>query len=199
MLVNPDDLQEEERSGKALAADRLGAIIACSWPRAELTALARRHRPDPADQLAEQIALCTTNRERARVVATALANGTTLQLGQGGYRSDSDVAAMCRMQKVLTNPLRELNEAAATFRIAMRRLYRSRNIVLHGGSTQGVALDAALRIAAPLVGAGLDRITHADLAENLSALDLAARAEVGLQLVGGETGLAVVDLLERRM
>jgi hypothetical protein len=80
----------------------------------------------------------------------------------------------------------------------MRRLYRTRNIVLHGGSTQGAALKAALRVAAPLVGAGLDRITHAMLIEGLAPLDLAARAEVGLKLVGGETGLSVVDLLEPR-
>jgi hypothetical protein len=199
LLVNPDDPHEEERSGKALAADRLGAIIACSWPRAELTALARRHHPDPADRLADEIATCTTNRDRARAVAAALIASETLHLGQGGYRSDSDVAAMCRMQNVLANPRRELGQASATFKIAMRRLYRTRNIVLHGGSTQGVALNAALRIAAPLVGAGLDRITHADLSENLTALDLAARAEVGLQLVDGETGLAVVDLVERRI
>jgi hypothetical protein len=30
----------------------------------------------------------------------------------------------------------------------------------------------------------------------LAPLDLAARAEVALRLVGGETGLSVVDLLE---
>ncbi|SNY49845.1 hypothetical protein [Paractinoplanes atraurantiacus] len=56
-------------------------------------------------------------------------------------------------------------------------------------------MKAALRIAVPLVGAGLDRITHASLVEGLAPLDLAARAEVGLNLVGGETGLTVADLL----
>jgi hypothetical protein len=103
---------------------------------------------------------------------------------------------MHRMCRVITDPQRELADAVANFKMAMRRLYRTRNIVLHGGSTQGVALNAALRIAAPLVGAGLDRITHAALVEGLAPLDLAARAEVSLRLVGGETGLSVVDLLE---
>lgn len=38
---------------------------------------------------------------------------------------------------------------------------------------------------------------HAAYAEDLDPLDdLAARAEVALQLVNGETGLSVVDLLE---
>lgn len=116
----------------------------------------------------------------------------------GCFRRDADVAAVHRMYRVVTNPKAELATAASIFGIAMRRLYRTRNIVLHGGSTQGVALKAALRTAAPLVGAGLDRITHAALVEGLAPLDLAARAEVGLQLVGGETGLRVVDLLVPR-
>ena len=37
---------------------------------------------------------------------------------------------------------------------------------------------------------------HASYTEGLDPLDLAARAEVALQLVDGETGLATVDLLE---
>lgn len=45
LLSDPNDPQDEGRSGKAVAADRLGAIIACSWPRAELSALSHRHRP----------------------------------------------------------------------------------------------------------------------------------------------------------
>ncbi|HET8658705.1 MAG TPA: hypothetical protein VFM55_06875 [Micromonosporaceae bacterium] len=195
LLSHPDDPAEEERSGKAVAADRLAAIIACSWPRAELTALAHRHQPDATDALAEKLAGCATNRDRAFAVAVALAAGESLTIGRGP-RLDSDIAAMHRMSRVIADPQRELAGAVASFKMAMRRLYRTRNIVLHGGSTQGVALNAALRIAAPLVGAGLDRITHAALVEGLAPLDLAARAEVGLRLAGGETGLSVVNLLE---
>ncbi|MFF5715162.1 hypothetical protein [Streptomyces sp. NPDC012756] len=80
--------------------------------------------------------------------------------------------------------------------IAMRRLYRTRNIILHGGATHGVALEASLRTAAPLLGVGLDRIVYASYTEDLDPPDLAARAEVALQLVHGETGLTTVDLLE---
>ncbi|WP_030443353.1 hypothetical protein [Actinoplanes subtropicus] len=114
------------------------------------------------------------------------------------FRRDTDVAAVRRMRRVVTSPKAELATAVVIFKTAMRRLYRTRNIVLHGGFTQGVALKAALRIAAPLVGAGLDRITNAALVDGLPPLDLAARAEVGLALVGGETGLEVVDLLMPR-
>jgi hypothetical protein len=89
-----------------------------------------------------------------------------------------------------------LADVARAFRVALRRLYRTRNLILHGGATQSVALAASLRTAAPLVGAGLDRIVHAAYAEGLAPFDLAARAEVTLSLVDGETGLSVVDLLE---
>lgn len=195
LLSHPDDPVEEERSGKAVAADRLAAIIACSWPRAELTAISHRHQPDAPDSLTERLAACSTNRERAYAVAEAMKAGTTVKPA-ARFRSDSDIAAVHRMRRVVTDPRRELATAASVLRFAMRRLYRTRNIVLHGGSMQGVALKATLRIAAPLVGAGLDRITHATLVEDLAPLNLAARAEVGLKLVGGETGLSVVDLLE---
>lgn len=196
LLSHPDDPVEEERSGKAVAADRLAAIIACSWPRAELTALSHRHRPDAPDGLARVLSTCATNRDRASAVADTLAAGGAPKSVR--FRRDADIAAAHRMSRVVADPGRELATAATIFRVAMRRLYRTRNIVLHGGSTQGVALKAALRIAAPLVGAGLDRIANAVLVEGLSPLDLAARAEVGLKLVGGETGLSVVDLLRPR-
>jgi hypothetical protein len=100
------------------------------------------------------------------------------------------------MASLRANPRSVLCEVMTVYRITLRRLYRTRNIVLHGGSMQGVALQASLRTAAPLVGAGLDRIVHADQVEQLAPLDLAARAEIALRLVGGETSLSVVDLLE---
>ncbi|MFG1919746.1 integrase [Micromonospora sp. NPDC048898] len=200
LLSHPDD-PRPEGAGKAVAADRLAAIIACAWPRAELTALAHHHRPVPLDALAQEIKSCTTNRDRSHLVAAALAGGHSLVFAKKkaqAARVDSDRAAMERMRAVLAEPRRSLAEATKTFTIAMRRLYRMRNIVLHGGSTQSVAMDAALRIAAPLLGAGLDRLTHGLLTEDIEPLALAARAEIALQLVGGETGLSVVDLLGPR-
>ena len=70
-------------------------------------------------------------------------------------------------------------------------------MVLHGGSTSSVVLDATLRTTAPLIGAGLDRIAHHYFDSGMSPLDLAARAELATALVGGETGLSLVDLLQQ--
>ncbi len=196
LLSNPDDPAEEERSGKAVAADRLAAIIACSWPRAELTALAHRHNPAQPDSLSGALDGCTTNLERARAVAHAIRTGTGLPDVSRARSRHSDLAAIERMAKLLADPRKELTTAATTFKVALRRLYRTRNIILHGGSTKGVAVQAAMRIAAPLVGAGLDRLTHAALVEGIHPLDLAARAELALRLIDGETGLSVAELLE---
>ncbi|WP_328650812.1 hypothetical protein OG598_21640 [Micromonospora sp. NBC_00330] len=199
LLTHPDDPQEEERSGKAVAADRLAAIIACSWPRAELTALAHRHNPSEPDELSAALDGCATNIERARTVAVGLKSGSLRPCPSGRkLQRHSDMAAIDRMARLVVDPRRELNEAVKTFRVALRRLYRTRNIVLHGGSTKGVALQATLRIGAPLVGAGLDRLAHAALTEGIRPLDLAARAELALKLVDGETALSVVELLEPR-
>jgi hypothetical protein len=73
--VNAAAIAANERSGKAVTADRMAAIIACSWPRAELTALAHHHKPRTKDALARSIAACTTNQERARLAADALHSG----------------------------------------------------------------------------------------------------------------------------
>ena len=82
------------------------------------------------------------------------------------------------------------------FRGVLRRLYRQRNIVVHGGTTAAIALDAALRTAAPLVGAGLDRLVHANLISKIEPLGLAARAENSLALVADPLGPTLPDLLE---
>jgi hypothetical protein len=78
----------------------------------------------------------------------------------------------------------------------LRRLYRQRNIVVHGGITASVAMEATLRTAAPLVGAGLDRIVHAKLSAHVRPLELAARAANSLELVGDHIGSSVVTMLE---
>ncbi|MFI6494587.1 integrase [Streptomyces sp. NPDC050564] len=197
LLVHADDPKGDRERGKAVAADRMAAIIACSWPRAELTTLAHRHRPRRPDELTRALQGCNSNRERARLVAGALHAGgvDALALSKASTRY-SDQSAAGRMAALIAEPRRQLAEVNKAFRVALRRLYRTRNIVLHGGATSGVALEASLRTAAPLIGAGLDRIVHAFYTEGLNPLDLAARAEVALTLVNGETSLATVDLLE---
>jgi hypothetical protein len=45
-------------------------------------------------------------------------------------------------------------------------------------------------------GAGLDRIVHAWFIEKCNSLELAARAQIRLAIVGGPSGHSPLDLLE---
>lgn len=200
LLCNPGDpVPAGERSGKAVAADRLAAIVACSWPRAELTTLVRRHgRKDEADELSRRRDACTTSRAQALVLFNEITRNGVANLRFHGRTRHGDRVAAQRLAACVAEPKRVVGELAAAVRITLRRLYRARNIVLHGGSTSGVALDATLRTAAPLLGAGLDRIAHAYFGEGLGPLELAARAELAMALVGEETGLSLVDLLRKQ-
>jgi hypothetical protein len=100
------------------------------------------------------------------------------------------------MARVLADPYKELGDARAVFELVLRRVYRQRNIVVHGGTADSVAMEATLRTAAPLIGAGLDRLVHAKLVINLGPLELAARAANSLELVGEDGGPSVVTMLE---
>ena len=190
LLYHPGDRADPE-AGRAVAADRLAALVACSWPRAELTALSYRHCPEQPDDLSRALEETRTNAERCQVVAQALAAGATLSLS-----SPSDVAACRRMSQLLARPFKELGDVHKVFVATLRRLYRQRNIVAHGGTTAAIALEATLRTAAPLAGAGLDRMVHAALTLGIAPLDLAARAENSLALVGDPLGPPVTGLLE---
>jgi hypothetical protein len=79
---------------------------------------------------------------------------------------------------------------------SIRRLYRQRNLVLHGGRTKAVALGPALRTAAPLIGAGMDRIVHGALVKESDPLYLAAKAEFEIARAGASGAPGLADLLE---
>ncbi|SEU12669.1 integrase [Nonomuraea wenchangensis] len=192
LLTEARDPDERER---VVAAGRAAALVACSWPRAELTALSHRIRHVSDGDLAERLDLCGSNRERATLIAAELVQGRSLPL-ERSWRRRSDIAAVTRMHALLADPALVLGRVRRYVEVSLRRLYRSRNIVLHGGSTGGVALQAALRVTAPLVGAALDRLAHADLVAGVPPLVLASRAETALHMVGDQMGPALCDLIE---
>jgi hypothetical protein len=180
----------EGRQGRVVAADRLAAIVTCSWPRAELTALSYRHSPAAPDALSQHLDATRKNVERCQAVADGVAAGQALVTDKPG-----DTAAARRMAALLADPHGKLGDVRAVFELVLRRLYRHRNIVVHGGTTASVAMEATLRTAAPLVGAGLDRLVHAQLAAQIGPLELAARAANSLELVGDDLGPSVIALL----
>ena len=179
-----------EPNNRSGAADSLASIVACSFPRAELTVLsyvAERTCPD----LQAELRACTENRDRAFVIARAIAGGHTLNLAR-----HSDRAAHLRMEKLLNSPSKVLSDLQAHVADAFHRLYRQRNLILHGGKTNGVALAGSLRTASKLVGAGMDRIAHASYVRGIRPIELASRSKSAIILVPEGDPLACVNLLE---
>lgn len=190
LLVSPRDAQDAKEGRGAVAADRLAALVAASWPRAELTVLSHRHQPASADRLARELKGVEVNKTRARLVHQALERGDSLVL-----KKPSDTAAASRMMGVISEPQETLGVVRGHVSAAIRRLYRQRNIMVHGGATESLARDVTLRTAAPLAAAGLDRIVHANLADGEAPLAIAERAIVRLGMVGRDGGPHIVDLL----
>ena len=102
------------------------------------------------------------------------------------------------MFNLLSAPRATMERVQEYITRTMLRLYRQRNLVLHGGKTEteSVTLQAALRTAAPLVGAGFDRIVHAWLEHSVEPLDLAAKAQARLWCLESSVSTHLTDLLE---
>ncbi|KJF19100.1 hypothetical protein [Acidithrix ferrooxidans] len=180
-----------------VAADRLAAIVSCSVGRAELTSIAFAHSNFGNDRLADELRNLDTeapNYERVRLVEGHIRKSGTMTLSD-----PSNQAALDRVVKMINSPATEISHIRQYVQDTFRRLYNQRNLVMHGGSFRSVALPATLRTAPPLVGAGLDRIVHAQLRhdQTLSPLSLAARADNELALLGESGSSWIVDLLGR--
>lgn len=80
-------------------------------------------------------------------------------------------------------------------RRVFRRMYWLRNLILHWGKTDAVALRAGVRTTAPLVGEGMDRIVHAYFKNQIQPLELAAFAKVGLNKVNAADITSITGLL----
>lgn len=182
LLADPND--------RATAADNLATLVTCSFPRAELTALsysAQRTHPDQCREL-EGV---QTNRERSRILAKMIVDGRMPEMP-----GVTDQAAAARLKKLLANPGLELQTIREAIGESFHRLYRQRNLILHGARLDSVALTASLRTVAKLAGAGMDRITHGYYVQNLRPLELVAKANLALAVVSRELPLGCVDLLE---
>lgn len=172
-----------------MAADRMASLVACSFVRAELTALSYALEKSDA-AVAPRLAACATNRDRAEVTAEKITTDPTTRFG-----SPSDHAAISRMQRMLAAPLTHLHDIEGHVTASFRRLYRQRNLIIHGGKTDAVALNATLRTVAPLVGAGMDRIVHGWFVDGIRPVELAARARIGIDVVGSAGARSPIDLL----
>lgn len=177
---------------RASAADHLATLVTCSFPRAELTALsyrAERHHPD----LRTELNGANSNRERCRTVASMI-----IQDRLPTMPATADQAAVMRARKLLADPQEYLQTTREAICESFHRLYRQRNLILHGARLDSVALSASLRTVAKLAGAGMDRITHGHYVQQVQPLELVARANLAMAVIGRDAPLDCVDLLEPR-
>lgn len=182
LLADPSD--------RSLAADNLATLVTCSFPRAELTALSyRAQRKHPG--ATQELQGVSVNRERSRLMAQMILEGRVPQLP-----ALADQAAVARLRKLLGNPGPELQTIRDSIDDAFHRLYRQRNLILHGARLDSVALTASLRTVSKLAGAGMDRITHAHYVQRLKPLELVAKANLAIALTSKADPLGCVDLLE---
>lgn len=184
-----ESLLGEPKNKKADPAERLALIVACSFPRAELTDLAFAFA-EHGGRFGDEVSAAANNKERARLTANWIITG--MLPNSLGW---PDKAAIERMKDLFANPQDRLKTIRDHVNDTFARLYRQRNLVLHAGRTQAVALRATLRTAAPLVGAGLDRISQARFAQNMRPIQLAGRARTGLENITMESALKCVDIL----
>lgn len=178
-----------------MAADRLARIITCSLARAEMTSLVYKLVEEGGSPLAESIQ--SLNVDSTNYQKVSLLERHLRQNGHLEFCNPSDQAALDRVKMIISNPTIDLERIRLYFQASMRRLYNQRNLIMHGGSFRSVALKATLRTTPSLVGAGLDRIAHAQLRDDqpLRPLELAARAESELSLIGAIGSSRIVDLL----
>lgn len=177
-----------------LAADRLASLLACSLPRAELTPLAYRHLEHAGpSRLITDLQSAQTNYEKVCLIEEHLRRGHSLVLSDV-----SDIAAEARIRTIIDDPASDLKRIHSYFTESLRRLYNQRNAIAHSGSLGSASLAATVRTSFSLVGAGLDRIVHAQLESRgqLAPLSLVARAETEIRLVGTPGGRRLCSLLE---
>ncbi|MER6594201.1 hypothetical protein ABT214_20600 [Micromonospora purpureochromogenes] len=184
LFVGPGDTNE-----RVVAATRMARIVACSYVRAELTALANGYAISFDDSLAGRLRALNANFEKALAFEGEIRSGNSITFKRTRHK-----LALDRMTALIAKPENILPKIVGQLEDSFRRLYRQRNLVVHAGDLTSVALRGTLRTVAPLVGAGIDRIVHASAVGKKSPIELSAIAEVNLASVG-EDGKRLVLLL----
>ena len=184
LLTGPGD------RGKVQAADRLAALIVCSFVRAEFTELAHSYLARGSDtSINEALSSAETNTRRSGLMAEFL------QTSLVTFADPSEQAAAERMRQILSSPKSGLADVEKHVQRVVRRLYRVRNLVLHNAATDSITLAATLRTSVPLLGAGIDRIVRGAVLQQFQPLELAARARIVLDTASSLKPAEFADLL----
>ena len=180
-----------EDGNRVETAIRIAALVTGSFARAELTTLAYSYSSSNKDQLAKDIHAATSNKERTELMLQRLSASPLPTFGRV-----VDTAAAKRMVQLLSDPVNTIKRINLYIECALKRLYRLRNLVAHGGRTDSIVLEAGVRVAAPLIGAAFDRIHHASTSQNLSPVELIARSQLNIALLDPTQPARLANILK---
>lgn len=184
--------EASDKKGKGVAAERAASIVTANWPRAEMSRLSYADFDTSNDgarlrtQLDEE---SDGSQARARIILDWLQAGKTID-----FTDNADRLALARMEALVMRPSEVLGRVRGYTGAALERLYRQRNMVLHGGHLRPVALRSSLLTAGPLVSCAIDQMIHVQELHDVEPLTLAARAHVALAMCGGDDAWSLVDL-----
>ena len=111
LLTGPGD-----RDQRVQAGDRMAALVACSFPRAELTTLSYELERQ-GGVLGDELKNCQSNKERCEVLVRLITVGTLPV-----FQRDSDNAALSRISSLLSDPSRVMGDIEAHIAGCLRRL-----------------------------------------------------------------------------
>lgn len=172
------------------AADRLADIVACSFPRAEVSELARRWERQGSDDLSARLVELSTTAEKASLMMQRIMSGAA-----PSFEAPKDIAAISRMEQLIADPAGVLARVREYYVATFRRLYYQRNFIMHAGKLDSVSLRATSRTAPQLVAAGIDRLVNANFAGGLEPHGLAARARIEIGMLGSPGARPLHELL----
>lgn len=175
---------------RSSAADSLATLTACSFPRAELTQLSYSLEKEYPDQYLD-LKNAQSNKQRCQILAEMI-----LQDNIPNMRLKTDTASLDRLKKLLDQPQSQLRTIQAEISDSFHRLYRQRNLILHGARLDSVSLMASLRTVSKLAGAGLDRITHSYYAQNIKPQELVSKANLAIATLDEKPPTECLNLLE---
>lgn len=180
LLIDPGE-SDQSVGGKVIVATRAAKMLATAWPRAEFTRMSYRLLKSPSLDLKIRSGLDEIGDDNVRRCALLLQHWD--QIENTADLSLEDQAAVQRIAQLKQNPQAVLGRVEGYMAGALRRLYRHRNLVMHGGELRPVALSATIRTTGPLVGALLDRLAVAAHLRREDPLHAIARTEVALQSI----------------
>ena len=166
MLVGPSDEND------SVGASRFALIVAVSMIRAELTRLALKYIDSHDDSFADQLSACAENIDRARLMAMRLSEASACVM-----KDTVDNLAVDRILSLVINPRTEIEKMRSILTREFTRLYRKRNMTVHGGHITGANLHSVSELLSPLIGAGIDRVVHVGLKFDVTPIQMSATAE----------------------